>query len=65
MVGNDREEQRSRSVEEIMKRLTGYKDYTEEDFERMWRRAREIELRNMTGTWGNGRKKVREAQFKD
>ena len=44
-----------RRVREAMKRLTGYKDYgwawSKEEFDRMAKRVKEIELRNMTGTW--------------
>lgn len=56
MAGND--ERPGYALKVIMERLIGYKDYewtwTEEELEEldeMARRAREIELRNMTGTW--------------
>lgn len=57
MAGNDGEETQrpGYALKEIMKRLVGYKDYewtwTEEELDEMVRRAREIELRNLTGTW--------------
>jgi hypothetical protein len=61
MVGNDREEsQRPGSA----LRETEYKNdgwvWTGEEFDRMARRVKEIELRNLTGTWaGNEESKER------
>lgn len=58
MVGEDREEtQRPEyALKEIMRRVMDMEEYewTEEDeayFNKMVRRAKEIELRNLTGTW--------------
>lgn len=52
MVGNDREESQRQGY---ALKETEYKNdgwiWTGEEFDRMARRVKEIELRNMTGTW--------------
>ena len=58
-MGNGEESQRpGYALKEIAKRIMDWEEYewTEEDeayFNKMIRRAKEIELRNLTGTWAD------------